>query len=70
MKSFIKKIVSFFGLPLFRFSFGLFLMVVPPIYAASIGILDLEPGFSYGVFYGVGSYCFFDSGFDLFIIKK
>ena len=41
---------------------GILLMLVPPTYAASKGITSLEPGFGYGVLYGVGI-CYSTHGF-------
>lgn len=57
MKKFILKICKFlnYEIPWWISSvFGLVLAIVPLCYAASKGITTLEPGFSYGVFYGVG----------------
>lgn len=67
MKSFFKSVIYFLCLPLVRFILALSFMVIPPIYAAAKGYTTLEPGFTYGVFYGFGLSVFYDAGFDLFI---
>lgn len=60
MKKILSMVVWLFSLPLFDIVIGLFLMIVPSVYAASIGYTSLEPGFSYGFFYGVGMMFFLD----------
>lgn len=49
---------------------GVLLMIVPPTYAASKGITSLEPGFGYGVLYGIGICLCICSEKSFFVQKK
>lgn len=70
MKKFILKIYRILNCELpwwVALIIGLPLMVLPSCYAATKGITTLEPGFTYGVLYGVGliySLCGIFSFFD------
>lgn len=61
MKRFCLSIVWFFSLPFVRLGIAFLLMIVPPVIAAGNGLTTLEPGFTYGVFYGYGFYLLLDS---------
>lgn len=73
MKKFIFKICKFlnYEIPWWISSvFGLVLAIVPCCYAAFKGITTLEPGFSYGVFYGIGLLIAIDGFFRSFKKKE
>lgn len=63
-------IIKIISSPWFYVVLGLFMMIIPPCVAASKNLLSLEPGFSYGAWYGAGL-CFVVFNFpDLFCKKK
>lgn len=70
MKRFVASLVRFLSRPIVPVCVGLLLMIVPPCIAACKGLVSLEPGFTYGVFYGVGLYLCSDHIFDLFNNKS
>ena len=70
MKMLLSKCVRFCSRPLVRFFIGLACMLVPPVVAAGKGLLTLEPGFTYGVFYGFGLWMACDSLPSLFISRS
>lgn len=73
MKRILIKIIKFLNTDLSWWVcciLGVLLMLVPPLHAASKGITSLEPGFSYGVFYGIGCVLSIDGIFSSFYQKK
>lgn len=69
MKQFFSSLFRFLSRPIVPFCVGLLLMLVPPCIAASKGLVSLDPGFDYGVWFGVGLYLCCDYLSDLFVKK-
>lgn len=54
MKKILSRIAWLISRPLFDIVIGLLLMIIPSVYAASMGYVSFEPGFTFGVFFGAG----------------
>lgn len=69
IKRILYKCMRVISRPLYRMIFGLLLAVLPLLIGAEVSIADFEPGFNYGVFYGVGMMILIRAGFDFFSKK-